>query len=104
MAKELSAQQFEGEVLKSDKPVLVDFYAPWCGPCQMMAPIIDELEEEMEGKAGVYKVNVDNESSLANQFQVMSIPTLIIFKDGKPVNQIIGGQSKDKLKEMLEKA
>ena len=104
MANELSNQQFEEKVLKSKKPVLVDFYAPWCGPCQMMSPIIDELSKEMGDKADIYKVNVDNESALANEYQVMSIPTIIIFKKGKPVNQIIGGSSKEKLKEALENA
>lgn len=104
MANELSNQQFEEKVLKSKKPVLVDFYAPWCGPCQMMSPIIDELSKEMGDKADVYKVNVDNESALANEYQVMSIPTIIVFKNGKPVNQIIGGSSKEKLKEALENA
>lgn len=104
MAKEISNQQFEDKVLKAEKPVLVDFYAPWCGPCQMMSPIIDELAKEVKEKADVYKVNVDNESALANEYQVMSIPTIIIFKNGKPINQIIGGANKEKLKEALENA
>ena len=101
MAKEISSSDFEKEVIESDKPVLVDFYAPWCGPCKMMGPVIDELAEEVGDKAGVYKVNVDEQGELANQFQVMSIPTIIVFKDGKPVNQAMGVQSKEALKKML---
>lgn len=101
MGKELKGSDFEKEVTKSDKPVLVDFYAPWCGPCQTMAPVIEELAKEVGGKAKIFKVNVDKEGELANQFQVMSIPTLIFFKDGKPVNQANGVQSKEALKKML---
>lgn len=101
MAKELKDSDFEEKVVKSSKPVLVDFYAPWCGPCQMLAPIIEELAKEVSDKADVYKVNVDEEGDLANQFQVMSIPTIIAFKDGKPVNQANGVQSKEALKKML---
>lgn len=101
MGKELKAGDFEQEVVKSGKPVLVDFYAPWCGPCKMMAPVIEELAKEVGDKAKIFKVNVDEEAELANQFQVMSIPTLIIFKEGKPVNQAMGVQSKEALKKML---
>lgn len=97
MAIELKSADFEEKVIKSDKPVLVDFFAPWCGPCQMLAPTIDELSKEMEGKAGVYKVNVDEEGDLANKYNVMSIPTIVIFKDGKPVNQMTGAQPKEQL-------
>jgi len=102
MAHELTAADFEEKVTKSDKPVLVDFFAPWCGPCQALAPTIEEVAKEMEGKAGVYKVNVDDQGELANRFNVMSIPTIVIFKDGKPVNQMVGAQSKDKLIKALE--
>ena len=101
MGKELKASDFEKEVTNSDKPVLVDFYAPWCGPCQTMAPVIEELAKEVGDKAKIFKVNVDEEGELANQFQVMSIPTLVAFKDGKPVNQSMGVQSKEALKKML---
>ena len=101
MATELSAGDFEKKI--KEGTVLVDFYAPWCGPCKMMSPIIDELSADYEGKAGIYKVSVDNEPEIANKFQVMSIPTIVIFKNGKAIDQTIGAQSKEKLKEMIDK-
>ena len=104
MAKELTSANFQEKVIKGDKVTLVDFFAPWCGPCQMMGPVIDELAKDMEGKADIYKVNVDENGDLANQFQVMSIPTLVIFKEGKPVNQLVGFQSKDQIAKALEAA
>ena len=96
-------QNFEGEVLKSDKPTLVDFWAPWCGPCQMMGPIIEELAKEMGDKAKIGKLNVDENPGVAQNFSVMSIPTIMIFKGGKMVKQLVGVQSKEALKEELEK-
>lgn len=96
-------QNFEQEVLKSDKPVLVDFWAVWCGPCQMMRPIIEELAKEVGDKYKVGKLNVDENRETAAKYAVMSIPTLIIFKDGKAVKQLVGVQAKDNLKEELEK-
>lgn len=96
-------QNFEAEVLKSEKPVLVDFWAVWCGPCQMMGPIIDELAEELKNKYKVGKLNVDENRETASKFGIMSIPTMIIFKDGKEVKQLVGAQSKEGLKEELEK-
>jgi len=83
--------------------VLVDFWAEWCGPCQMMTPILEELSKTMEWKAKVGKVNVDDNPALSSQFRVMSIPTLLIFKDGKPVDQLVWVQQADALKEALEK-
>ncbi|HIZ23282.1 MAG TPA: thioredoxin [Candidatus Blautia faecigallinarum] len=99
MAKVLTAQNFEAEVLRSEKPVLVDFWATWCGPCMRQAPIVDELSQE--GFA-VGKVDVDQEPGLAQQFGVMSIPTLIIFKNGKEAERLVGLTPKDRLKSLLE--
>jgi thioredoxin 1 len=93
----LTEKSFESEVLNSATPVLVDFWAEWCGPCKMIGPIIDELGKEMQGKLKVAKVNVDNEGELAAKFNIMSIPTMLIFKNGKVVNQIIGALPKDQL-------
>jgi len=103
MASELKERDFDKKVIKSDKLVLVDFYAPWCGPCQALSPIIEEVAKEVGDKAIVYKVNIDDEHALANKFQVMSIPTLIVFKDGKIKNQIIGLSSKEDLVSALTK-
>ncbi|MDO9231322.1 MAG: thioredoxin [bacterium] len=96
-------QNFDQEVLKSEMPTLVDFWAPWCGPCQMMGPIVEELAKEMEGKAKIGKLNVDENSQVAQTFSIMSIPTIMIFKGGKMVKQLVGVQSKEALKEELEK-
>ena len=100
---EFTDQNFEQEVIKSDKPALVDFWAPWCGPCQMMGPIIEELAKEMEGKVKIGKLNVDENSHTAQKYSIMSIPALIIFKDGKEVKRLIGIQSKEALREELGK-
>lgn len=103
MAMEFTAANFEQEVLKSDKPVLVDFWAPWCGPCQMMGPVIDELSTEMTG-VKIGKVNVDEHPSIAEKYGIMSIPTIKVFKGGQIVKEFIGVQPKDKLKSELETA
>jgi len=97
-------QNFDQEVVKCEKLVLVDFWAPWCGPCQMMGPIIEELAKEMGEKAKIGKLNVDENQAIAQNFSVMSIPTIMIFKGGKMVKQLVGVQSKEALKEELEKA
>lgn len=97
----VTGENFEAEVLKSDLPVLVDFWAEWCGPCRMVGPVVDELAGEMEGKLKVVKVNVDQAQDLAGSYQVMSIPTLILFKGGELVEQIVGAVSKDQLSEKI---
>lgn len=99
MAKQFTTANFETEVLKAEGPVLVDFWATWCMPCRMQGPAIDKLFEE---GYNVGKLNVDEEGELAAQFHVMNIPTLIIFKDGKEVDRMVGVQSKDVLVQKLE--
>ncbi len=98
----LTKQNFENEVLKSDIPVLVDFWAPWCGPCRMIGPIIEEIAAEADGKYKVGKINVDDEQELAAAYRIMSIPTIIVFKDGKPKNTALGVRSKSELLNMLK--
>lgn len=104
MAIEFKDDNFQQEVLESDKPVLVDFWAPWCGPCQMMSPIIDDVSEQVSENAKVGKLNVDENPQTAQKYGVMSIPTLIIFKDGEILKQMTGVQSKEALLEELKKA
>lgn len=94
---EITDQTFDETVLKNDKPVLVDFWAVWCGPCQIQGPIVEEVAIAMEGKAVVGKVNVDENPGSAGTYGVMSIPTIIIFKGGQPVKQFVGVQSKEVL-------
>ena len=100
---ELSEINFEQEVLKATIPVLVDFWAVWCGPCKMIAPIVDELSVEYDGKLKIGKVDVDNHQQIAMQYGIRSIPTLLIFKAGKVVEQIVGAAPKKSLVEKLSK-
>ena len=97
----ITTANFEEEVLKSEKPVLVDFWAPWCGPCKMLSPVVDEIAEEV-AEAKVGKVNVDDERELAKKFQVMSIPTLLVFKNGELVNRTVGVQEKEDIIALLK--
>ncbi len=96
----ITKDNFENEVLKSDKPVLIDFYADWCGPCRMVAPIVAEISDERED-VKVGKINVDEESELANRFGVMSIPMLVVMKDGKIASQAVGYRPKAEIEAML---
>jgi thioredoxin 1 len=101
---EIEEAKFDEAVLKSDKPVLVDFWAPWCAPCRMVAPVVEDLAVDYDGKVGFVKVNVDNSPRIASQYGIMSIPTLMLFKAGEPVDTIIGFRPKDELQKSLEKA
>ena len=104
MSKEMefTDQNFDQEVLKSNVPVLVDFWAPWCGPCQIMGPIVEELAEVLGEKAKIGKLNVDDNGATASAYAIMSIPALKIFKDGKVVKEFVGVQSIETLKAALE--
>ena len=97
----LTKDNFEEEVLNSDLPVVVDFWASWCGPCRMLGPIIEELSKDLSGKAKVGKVNVDEEGELAQKYTIMSIPTVLLFKDGKVAATSIGVRTKNQLLEVL---
>lgn len=100
----LTDKTFEDEVIKSSMPVLIDFWAEWCGPCKVLSPIVDELANEYAGKAiKIAKINVDENSQTASKFGIMSIPTLLFFKNGKVVEQLVGVQSRDDLKNKIEK-
>lgn len=104
MESQFSDTNFEAEVLKSDVPVFVDFWAPWCGPCQIMGPIVDELAAEYAGKTvKIGKCNVDENSTIASRFEIMSIPSFLVFKGGQVADKIVGGVQKERLKEMIDK-
>lgn len=100
--KQVSSNEFQKEVLESSVPVLVDFSATWCGPCQMMGPVLDQLSAEYEGKAKIVKVDIDQSMDLAQKYQIMSVPNMILFKGGSPVDAVVGAVPAAYLKEKLE--
>lgn len=102
MEYKFTTDNFEKEVLQSELPVLVDFYADWCGPCKMMAPLVEQLSEEFEGTCKVGKCNVDENPQTASMFRVMSIPTFVLFQDGKAVDTVVGAVSKTALQEKIK--
>lgn len=102
MAEIITKNNYQKEVIESDIPVLIDFFATWCGPCKMLAPIIEELAKDYEGKVKICKVDVDNDPELAMQFEVSSIPTMVLFKNGELVNKHVGFLPKASIEKMLE--
>lgn len=100
--KHITNQSFEQDVLKEEKLVVVDFWATWCGPCRAIGPVVEELADEYEGKVVVGKVNVDDEANLARKFRVMSIPTIMFFKNGELLDKVVGLRSKEDLEELIE--
>jgi thioredoxin 1 len=98
----ITEQNFDSEVIKSTLPVLIDFWAPWCGPCKMIGPVVEELAKEYAGKLKVGKVNTDENLNLASKFQITSIPCLLIFKGGKPIERIVGFRQKNDLKKTID--
>ena len=100
--KEITSANFNDEVLKSDTPVLVDFWAEWCGPCRVIGPVVDEIANDYDGKVSVGKLNVDHENQLAMEYGVRSIPALLIFNNGTVVNQIVGAVPKNRITDILD--
>lgn len=101
-AIKITSHNFDEEVLKSKKPVLLDFWATWCGPCRMVAPAVEEISDESDGKIKVGKINIDEEAELASKYHIMSIPTLMVVKDGKVLSSVVGVRAKRDILKMLE--
>ena len=99
---QLTDTSFDSEVVKSETPVLVDFWAPWCGPCRMLSPVVDELSKEYNGKIKVGKLNTDDNTQVANRYRISAIPTLLFFKSGKVVDQLVGVHPKPEIKKRLD--
>ena len=104
MEYKITTANFDEEVLNSDMPVFVDFYADWCGPCKMMAPIVEELAKKYDGKVKVGKCNIDEENGIAARYRIMSIPTMMVFKDGEIKETIVGAVSQNELEDKIDKA
>ena len=100
---QVTKDTFQEQVVKSATPVLIDFYADWCGPCRVMEPLIEELAKQYDGRAQVVKINIDQNMEIAQQHGVMSIPTFVFYKDGKEQDRLVGSQSKDKLMEVIDR-
>ena len=101
MMQLINAAEFETEVISADKPVVVDFFATWCGPCKLIAPILDQLADEIADQAKIVKMDVDQDKPMAIQYEVKSVPTLLIFKNGEAVDRIVGGLPKNELKDRI---
>lgn len=104
MTTQVSDKSFENDILQSELPVLVDFWAPWCGPCRAIAPVLDELSEEFAGQVKIVKINVDENPATAGKYSIRAIPTLILFNKGEVIEQVTGAVAKSNLKQMLAKA